>query len=208
MRLRHRLLSAALAVGLGGATAVTTSGPAQAAFPGSNGRIAYEVAGVIYTVDAAGNDPRELTTGVDNHGPNYSPDGKTIVFSKGGDIWTMTSYGRRSQRMTSGAALDVDPSWAPDGRRFVFSRRASAGADFTLFVFDTRSGSVTRLANSPDGCAVAPTWSADNLFVVYWDQCSDDSGNQALKKVRVRDGSTTAIFGTGGSVVQGRNVQF
>jgi hypothetical protein len=81
------VLTAALAL----ATAAVTTERAQAAFPGYNGRIAYERGGNIYTISPNGCDERLLTSGYD---PAWSADGKKLAFARGGDEYTITPTGR------------------------------------------------------------------------------------------------------------------
>ena len=68
---------------------VAVAGPAQATFPGPNGRIAFLTAkGVccnISTMAADGTDVRQLTTMPDGYGafdPSWSPDASLLAFSK------------------------------------------------------------------------------------------------------------------------------
>ena len=52
---------------------------------------------------------------------DVSPDGRTIVFARQGDLYTLPIDGGRAHRITSGPAIDSDPSWSPDGKRIAFS---------------------------------------------------------------------------------------
>src|SRR5580765_2009140 len=73
---------------------------AGAAFPGSNGRIAFEMGGAIYSIQPSGGGLQTLTKGPDDHSPRWSPDGKTIVFERAGDLWTMRVDGSHEQQFT------------------------------------------------------------------------------------------------------------
>jgi Tol biopolymer transport system component len=54
--------------------------PAEATFPGKNGKIAYSAPddGVIYTIYPDGGGKGKVTEGSD---PSYSPDGKKVAYS-------------------------------------------------------------------------------------------------------------------------------
>jgi hypothetical protein len=55
--------------------------PAQAAFPGQNGKIAFVVSGDIWTMNPDGSDRTQLTSGpATDDLPSWSPDGQKILF--------------------------------------------------------------------------------------------------------------------------------
>ncbi|WP_242464504.1 S41 family peptidase [Halorhodospira abdelmalekii] len=53
--------------------------------------------------------------------PSISPDGSTIVFSWGGDLWRVAASGGEATRLTAHALDDLHSAWSPDGRALVFS---------------------------------------------------------------------------------------
>jgi Tol biopolymer transport system component len=83
-------------------------GPAQATYPGINGRLAFGLIGEnvdIYTIKPDGHDLRRLTT---DPGPDicpaYSPDGKSVAFCRftatGAEIWAMKANGQQQHQIT------------------------------------------------------------------------------------------------------------
>src|SRR3954463_4020262 len=90
--MRH--LSVALAAIALAALFSWAAAPAQAAFPGANGRLAFDSAGNIYTVKADGTRLLKLTSDGESSGPAWSPSGKRIAFSRRGFIFVMTAQGR------------------------------------------------------------------------------------------------------------------
>ena len=118
---RLRVLAMVMAGTLAAALVVVVLAeePAEAAFPGTNDKIAF------YS-DRTGNDEvlhmypdgkrqTNLTgSSADDYGPAYSADGKKIVFTTNRDgnheIYRMTSTGTLQTRLTKNPAADVEPA--------------------------------------------------------------------------------------------------
>jgi Tol biopolymer transport system component len=205
-----RIHRAAIAL-IMGASVLATPAVATAAYPGSNGRIAFEQGGFIYSIRPDGSDRRQLTTDTLSRSPRYSPDGRSIAFHRAGDIWVMKADGSGARRVTNGAAKDFSPSWSPDGRRLVFSRTTDGTiAGRSLYVVPVAGGNAARLTSKPDGCALEPTWSADGRFVVYWDSCAGGatSTGDAIRKVDIGTGRISSVVGVDGLAQPGGRVFF
>ncbi|HXJ63776.1 MAG TPA: hypothetical protein VNN79_08480 [Actinomycetota bacterium] len=169
-RIRVRSLAV---VGAAFAVIGLVPGTASAAFPGANGRIAWESSKTgefdIYSARPDGSDRRELTTGFDeDHRPRWSPDGARIVFfrHKGeagpGNIWVMDADGSNLTRLTNTQAYEQDPSWSADGTQIVFERGSLSQA-FNLWVMDADGSNQHRLTHSSKG-DIAATWSSTNVI--------------------------------------------
>src|SRR5436190_9367020 len=106
-------------------------GPAQAAFPGANGRIAFysdrDGNNEIYSVagPGGGNLTRLTNNTASDSEPVWSPDGSQIVFTSNRpgnfEIYKMNADGTGQTRLTNKAAFDADPSWSADGTQIVFA---------------------------------------------------------------------------------------
>ena len=87
-------------------------------------KVGNRVINQIYTVPADRPDslPKQLTTGTSsNTAPRWSPDGRLIAFTTGGQIWTMEPDGDRKRQVTSISTGAGNPVWSPDGRRIAFN---------------------------------------------------------------------------------------
>lgn len=67
--------------------------------------------------EKAGNPP---TATLDDH--RWSPDGRAVVVSGGGDLWLLDVASGRLERLTRGPEKEEFPTFSPDGRRVAFVR--------------------------------------------------------------------------------------
>lgn len=72
-----------------------------------------------------------------------SPDGKTIVFTYQGDIYTVPVEGGDARRITSDPRYDHSPIWSPDGGRIAFASDREGSLD--IYVVDKEGGNPLRL---------------------------------------------------------------
>jgi len=85
---------------------------------------ANRVVNQIYVADLDRPDrpPRQLTSGnSSNSSPRWSPDGKKLAFTTGGQVWTMEPDGDRKRQVTSISTGAGNPVWSPDGRWIAFN---------------------------------------------------------------------------------------
>src|SRR2546428_112063 len=106
--------------------------PAQATFPGTNGRIAFSTDNgddpQIFTVNPDGSGETQLTFDDSGHSsaPEWSPDGTKIAFdsNKGGlisAVWVMKADGSNQHRLTAPELEAFYPDWSPDGAHILFT---------------------------------------------------------------------------------------
>jgi dipeptidyl aminopeptidase/acylaminoacyl peptidase len=75
----------------------------------------------IYSVGTDGTDLRALTSGARSASSGrWSPDGKTIAFTTGGQIWLMNPDGTEQRQLTKLSTGARGPVWTPDGNSIGF----------------------------------------------------------------------------------------
>jgi Tol biopolymer transport system component len=99
--------------------------PATAAYPGSNGRIAFVRGNDIYTVAPSGQGEDQLTSAGKTLRPKWSPDGKRIAYLKESadgtrDVWVMSATGTNKTRVTNLGNVTAAATWSPDGKTLAF----------------------------------------------------------------------------------------
>ena len=165
-----------LALVLVGLVSVVAPLPAQAAFPGANGAVAYVGARDKLRVEYPDGTVRRPGFGVD---PAWSPDGTRIAYSDVVDIWTMDPDGTNKVRVTSGPRSDTSPAWSPDGTTIVFVGQGTA-EDAELFTVGANApfGDPVPLTDTP-GHELDPAWSPDGTSIAFsLDQCVPRCGRR------------------------------
>jgi TolB protein len=157
-------------------TLLLLASPAQAAFPGANGRILFTSANRLYTVDPGGGPWTRLVSAETRQAQAaWSPDGSKVAFRVGPDgdseIWIVDADGANLNQVTDTPNPGGDPryssqpGWSPDGRRIVFrSDRRDNNAD--VWVMDADGSNVQPLVQTP-GDERYPAFSPDGTRLVY-----------------------------------------
>ena len=187
-----RLLNAALSALL----LTTTLGllpvnPANAAFPGANGKIVFvstrDGNDEIYSMTPAGASQTRLTNNaaIDTL-PAWSPDGTRIAFNSTRDsippfivsdeIYVMNADGTNQTRLTNNGAGNLAPAWSPDGSRIAFQSNRDGNNE--IYVMNADGTNPVNLTNNA-ATDVQPTWSPDGSRIAF---------------VSFRDGKLTALI--------------
>jgi Tol biopolymer transport system component len=130
--------------------------PAAAAGAPSTGAVVFSKSSTVDGVAKGGlfavrdSHLNQLTEDPTDAEPAFSPDGRTIAFVRGGDLYSVRPDGSGQRRLTSGPALDSAPLVSPDGRRVVFERRAAASAPADLYVVGALGGGLRPLTSGPE----------------------------------------------------------
>ena len=160
------VLGAAMAAGLLSLAAIE---PAGAAFPGTNGKIAFTSTRdgnrEIYVMNADGTGQTRLTssTAIDE-APAFSPDGSRIAFTSGGGVYVMNAS--ESTKTTNVNKVQIGsgshPTFSPDGSRVAFD-----GGGEILITNADGSGAPTFLTSNVVADDRDPAWSPDGSKIAF-----------------------------------------
>ena len=166
--------------------------PAQAAFPGTPGKIVYprssfsesssDGGGLFAHGPRLSQKPQQLTSDPDDGAPSFSADGRTIAFSSnrdplptsaGSHIYVVDADGSNLRQVTSGTTYDSNPSFSPDGERIAFDRRTGSGRS-RIFIADV-DGSGLQALTDAGSSAWDPVFSPKGNRIVYTSNADVDA---------------------------------
>ena len=169
-------LSLVVLVGLLGSLA--SAATAQAAFPGENGKIAFEDAVPhsmpfnptdVFVMNPDGTGPTNLTNNPAFDGaPAWSADGTKIAFASNRDgnweIYAMNADGTGQTRLTNNSAFDSFPGWSPDGTKIAFTSDRDGNREIYVMNADgTGQSNITGNTARDEH----PSWSPDGTKIAF-----------------------------------------
>ena len=118
--------------------------------------------------------------------PAISPDGSSIVFASGGDLWTVPATGGEAHLLVSDPATESRPHWSPDGRRVAFVSTRTGNGDIYVMTLD--SGDVRRVTwdDSPEQL---DGWSPDGAWLYLTTVSRDIANFTDVLRVRATGGT-------------------
>ena len=105
--------------------------------------------------------------------PGIAPDGSTIAFVSGGDIWEAPARGGDARLLVSHPATESRPLFSPDGSRLAFTSTRTGAGD--VYVMSLATGNLTRLTYD-DANELVTGWSPDGKFVYFSSSSHEVSG--------------------------------
>ena len=160
--------------------------PAQAAWPGKNGRIFFyrqigEGPDEIFSVKPDGTGRKRLTSdNKDDESPAVSADGKWIVWERelpNSELFKMRTDGSNRQRLTNTAHEEKHPSWSPTGNKIVFT--SDQGGEEAIWIMNADGTGRSKLTDM-DGEEYGPKWSPNGNWIAF----TNDNEIVSICKIR------------------------
>ena len=190
------ITAAALAAGL---SALVGSKPAEAAFPGNNGLIAFSSTRSTASGDPSSSDSEiftapligdltQLTKNSTSDGePTFSADGKKIAFTTNRDgndeVYVMNADGTEQTNLTKNAADDYGPAFSPDGKKIAFTSFRNGNTD--VYVIDSDGTDLKRLTKNSDFDG-EPAWSPDGTRIAFTTQQRNGDNDNEIYVMKPR----------------------
>jgi TolB protein len=141
----------------------------------------------VYVVPLSGGTPRVVTENPFSYWHSWSPDGKTILFtrpSKGsGNIWSIPAEGGQEKALTTGTGINDDPDYSPDGKYIYFNSDRSGNMQIWRMLADGGAPEQMTFDELPSW---SPHVSPDGKSVVFISYEKGVTGHPANKDVALR----------------------
>jgi serine/threonine protein kinase/Tol biopolymer transport system component len=131
--------------------------------------------------------------------PNFSPDGKKVVFESDrlgySDIWYCDSDGSNCAQLTSIHGVSGTARWSPDGHTIAFE--SVSQQFYEVYVVEVPGGQPHLVPTFPGADNLAPNWSRDGLWIYFGS--THESGPFQIWKVPFKGGPPVQVTRNGGT---------
>ena len=142
----------------------------------------------IYIVPITGGEPRIVTQNPNSYFHSWSPDGKTILFTRPDhgslNIFAIPAEGGEEHALTTGTGVSDDPDYSPDGRHIYFNSDR-AGGPMQIWRMHP-DGSAPEQITHDDLTNWTPHPSPDGKSVVFISYQKGTTGHPANQPIALR----------------------
>lgn len=104
------------------------------------------------------------------------PEGNLLVFDLLGDLYVLPIDGGKAQRITEGAAIDIQPRFSPDGSQLLFTSDRGSNSNIWTAKFDGEKLSDFKVVSEQtDNMVNGGDWMADGEWVLARKRVTDTS---------------------------------
>jgi TolB protein len=130
---------------------------------------------------------------MDDAHPTWSPDGKTLVFSREGAIFRQAVAGGPATRVLQNApGAAADPAWSPDGKRIAYDYRRPGFSIREVYVMNADGSDAHRLTNLR-WVSGYPAWSPDSETIAFMSTASGDHTHNEIWTIPAAGGKPTQV---------------
>ena len=142
----------------------------------------------VFIVPSGGGTPRVVTENPNSYFHSWSPDEKTILFTRFVDgslnIWSIPSEGGAETQVTQGKGVSDDPDYSPDGKYIYFnSDRGGANMQIWRMLAD---GTQPEQVTHDERNNWSPHPSPDGKWIVYLSYDKDTKGHPGNKDIKLQ----------------------
>jgi Tol biopolymer transport system component len=147
----------------------------------------------IWRINADGTNPVQLTFGNDESQPSVTPDGKSVIYTSGGNdaepekrtVWKVSIDGGEPVQLTTSPSFGADIS--PDGNQFVCRYKENQTSTWRAAVIPIDGGQPTKFLDvaqgsplrwSPDGAAITFIKTQNGVSNIWSQPLSGDAAKQ------------------------------
>jgi TolB protein len=120
----------------------------------------------VWSMSTDGSNLQQLTpTSMFGGIPDWSPDGRTIVFENNActgcpnsDIFFMDPNGKHITQLTSNFGNNTNAEWSPDGTKIVFEHGATESSNNDIYVMNADGTGLTNLTGNLLADKIFPDW--------------------------------------------------
>lgn len=184
-----------------------TTGPSAAAWSPDSRSLVYSMAGALWRQELGSTKAEEITAGPGyDYQPDWSSDQRWVVFARydhdAVELWSLDTQDRRTRRMTSGGAVNLEPRFSPDGKRLAFVSTSYKG-HFHIFIGQFEGGllsdvrqltsenvsTLPRYYYSEVDHEISPAWTRDGSEILFVSNRGHIHGTGGFWKIKAEPGA-------------------